>query len=116
MTGVAEPKSEPRPHSKALGGHVRALRQVRGITQIALAKEAGLRNAQLSKLETGGNVEVEQYELVARALKFRNALEMFRAPTDTAMRKLLRYWPLLDESARTDLAQQAKATIDADAE
>jgi transcriptional regulator with XRE-family HTH domain len=98
----------------SLGRCVRLHRTAKKLNQIQLARKAGMSNNQLSLLEKGKNVEVEQYQRVARALEFRDALDMFRAATDPLMRRVWRYWPLLDEAARKDVLRQVRKTIEAD--
>jgi transcriptional regulator with XRE-family HTH domain len=101
---------------QALGEWVRTVRRARKMTQRAVEAKTGLRHEQVSRLENGANVEVEQYERIAHAMGFRNALEMFRAPSDPIMRRLTRYWQLLDDGARRDVLAQVKGMIDADEE
>jgi transcriptional regulator with XRE-family HTH domain len=110
MPFVAEPA---RPVS--LGVFIRRL--IAGkMNQLQLAEASGLRPAQITKIVNGGSVLSEQYEQVARALKYRNALEMFKAPEDVLTRRLLRLWAALGENdaARRDVLQQIKRTIDED--
>lgn len=97
-----------------LGHWVRTIRKAKSQTLEAVGAMAGIEKSQLSRIENGANVEVEQYEAIARALGFKNALEMFRAPGDPIMRRLQRYWPLLDDAAKKDVLQLVKGTIDAD--
>lgn len=115
MTGVAKARNRSEP-VRALGRWVRTVREAKGLTQREVADRAEMRYVQLSLLENGRNVEVEQYDRVAKALGFRDALEMLRAPGDPIMRRLMRYWPLLDDGARRDVLAQVKAMIDADEE
>lgn len=107
--GRAKEKELP---ARQLGRWVRTVREAKGLTQRVVAEKARLRYVQLSLLEQGKNVQVEQYQRVAIALGFRDALEMFRAPGDPILRRLLRYWNLLDESARRDVLAQVKASIE----
>lgn len=81
----------------SLGKVIRKLLGDRDLDQSEVATAARLRPAQMSKIVNGGSVLSEQYEAVARALKFRNALEMFRAPDDRYMRQLMRVWPALSD-------------------
>lgn len=101
------------PSSAALGRAVRSIRESRNISATELAKMTGLHKSQISKIEKGENVEVKQYESIARALNFRHALEMFRAGPDPQTRQLLRYWARLseDEAARRDVLEQVKGTL-----
>lgn len=107
--------AESRP-SVAMGQAVRTIRKAKKIRLADLSEATGLHISQLSNIENGKNVEVRHYEAIAKALGFRNALELFRAPGDPVMRRLWRYWPLLDEDARKDVLLRVKATIDADEE
>jgi transcriptional regulator with XRE-family HTH domain len=96
----------------SLGAFIRHLLAERGIDHASVAEKAGLRRAQMSKLVNGGSVLAEQYEAVAVALGFKNALEMFQAH-DVSMRRILRYWPLLDDKARKDVLRLVRAKIEA---
>lgn len=80
-----------------LGHVVRDLRKARGWTQeeMAVQPKADLSNTQISKIETGQNVEIELYDRCAKALGFRSLLEMFRSGGDPETRKLLRLWKSL---------------------
>jgi transcriptional regulator with XRE-family HTH domain len=104
----------PDPPSKELGAFIRRIRNERNLSQNDLADLINIRAPQVSRIENGGNVQVEQYERVARALGFRNAFEMFQAPGDPLLRRFLRYWPLLDEGARKDMVRRARAIHEAD--
>jgi len=106
-TGAAPPKVT----SKAIGGVVRIVREARGLTQKDLGALIPTDGGQISRLENGANVEVKLYELIARALKFRNALEMFRAGADAETKQLLRYWAALqdDHAGRRDVLEVARA-------
>jgi transcriptional regulator with XRE-family HTH domain len=92
------------------------VRQAQNLKQTDVAERAGIENALVSRLERGENVYLSQYDKVARALGFRNVLELFRTEPDPVMRRLTKFWPLLDESARRDVLKQVRAMIDADAE
>lgn len=111
---VTQPK-RPRPVPR-LGALARLLRQSRGLTQVKLAAKSGLTNDLISRLEKGENIQIENYETYAKALGYKGVLEMFRAGSDPAMRRLLRYWPLLDDAARKAVLVQVKGMIDADEE
>lgn len=72
-----------------------------------------MRQAQLSLLERGDNVGIEFYDRAARALRFRNALELFTSGGDDLTRRLLRLWKSLpDDEARTDVLRLIQGWID----
>ena len=98
---------------KAIGQFVREIRERSDVSQIALATKAGLRNELLSRLEKGENVEIIQYERVAKALGFRGgALEMFRTGNDRLLRDMLKFWRALpDDEARTDALRLMKRSL-----
>lgn len=98
-----------------LGHFVRRLREQRGLSQGETAAKAEMRQAQLSLLESGENVEIRFYDKVARAIGFRGALDMFMSGGDEKTRRLLRFWRALpDEEARTDVLQLMRDQIVAD--
>lgn len=87
------------------------------MTATDVAIKAGMRNAQMSAVESGANVEVQFYERIAIALGYRGALEMFTSGGDPSTRKLLRLWRALpDEAARKDVLKLMRELIVADAE
>ena len=117
---LAVPRKASKPRQKLevpeLGRWVRTVRQYRKRSQKQVAEATGIDKAQISRIEAGWNCEVEQYEAIARALHYRSALDMFRSPGDPIMRRVQRYWPLLDAAARRDVLEQVKASIDAERE
>lgn len=100
-----------------LGEFVRLTRERKGLTQIAVATAADMRNTQVSLLETGANVEVQFYERIAQALGFRGSLEMFQSGGDDLTRRMLKLWKALpDDEARKDVLRLMRQQIVADAE
>lgn len=84
-----------------LGHQVRTMRKAAGITHEKLAAKAKMRAPQISLLETGHNVESRQYTVIAKALGYRGALELFRATdTDPMKTHADRAWLLLDEAQK----------------
>lgn len=120
MNGVAVticgvPK-KPMPYAK-LGAYVRSAREAKRMTATEVATKAGMRNAQMTAVESGANVEVQFYERIAIALGYRGALEMFTSGGDALTVKLLRLWRALpDDEARKDALRSIREQILADAE
>lgn len=55
---------------KTVGASVRALRERRGLTQVALAKRAGVMRATLRRVESGEHAAtLDTLDVIARALK-----------------------------------------------
>jgi transcriptional regulator with XRE-family HTH domain len=102
MTAVSE--SAPRPHA-AVGRYLRSIREQKYKTQTEFAEnsEPPIDNNQISNVERGLNVRLSTLALYARALGYRSLIELFRAPSDPGLRKLLRLWALLDDEERTDV-------------
>lgn len=95
------PRRPPDRPTLALGRQVKNMRTAAKLTTRTLADMAGMRQPQVSLLETGHNVEARQYTLIARALGFRDALELFRASdADPLRRHLDRGWALLDTAQK----------------
>lgn len=107
---------QPGPFAQ-LGHYVKRARERSGLTQGEVAKRAQMRQAQLSALENGANVEIQFYDKAARALNFRGALDLFTSGGDAQTKKLLRYWRALpDDEARNDALRQLKEQIVRDVE
>lgn len=107
------PDSDLTPFG-VVGRHLRALREAKGLTQLAFAKVSGLSNSRISELERGQNVYLSQYDKYAKGLGYRNIVEMFRAPADAQTRKLLRLWAALDDAHRNDVLNQMRDLIGGD--
>jgi transcriptional regulator with XRE-family HTH domain len=103
-TNIIEAVSEsgPNPHT-ALGRYLRSIREAKYKTQLDFAAQSGLDNNQISKIERGQDVLLSTLVRYARALGYRSLIELFRAPADPQLRKLLRLWALLDDEERTDV-------------
>ena len=72
-----------------LGTDLRALRQRRGLTQAALAAQAGLTRAKVLQVEKGlASVSAGAYAAVAQALGAQFLLEPYRRPTLEETRSL----------------------------
>jgi transcriptional regulator with XRE-family HTH domain len=102
MTAVSE--TVPRPHA-AIGRYLRSVREMKYKTQTEFAENSDppIDNNQISNVERGLNVRLSTLALYARALGYRSLIELFRAPADPQLRKLLRLWALLDDEERTDV-------------
>jgi transcriptional regulator with XRE-family HTH domain len=117
MADVAEakkgrPETKPERPYPAIGAFVRRIRESRGLKQGDVARQAGIRQPQITHLEKGGNVAVEYYDRVARVLGFRGALDMFMSGGDPQTRKLLRFWrSLSDDEARNDALELLRDQI-----
>lgn len=97
LAAPPKPRRSPDRPTIALGRQVRLMRTAAQLTHAELATMTGMRQPQISLLETGHNIEAQQYTLIARALGFRDALELFRASdADPHRRHLDRAWLLLD--------------------
>ena len=84
-----------------LGFHVRTLRKAAGVTHEDLSERTGIRAPQFSILETGHNVESKQYTIIAKALGFKTALEMFQTTDpDPLERHWRRAWSMLSDDQR----------------
>lgn len=84
-----------------LGRQVRLVRKAAGLTHETLAQMTGMRAEQMSILETGHNVHASQYTLIAKALGYQGALELFRASdADPKRQHLDRAWALLSDTQR----------------
>jgi transcriptional regulator with XRE-family HTH domain len=90
-TNIIEAVSEsgPNPHT-ALGRYLRSIREAKYKTQLDFAAQSGLDNNQISKIERGQDVLLSTLVRYARALGYRSLIELFRAPADPPLRKLLR--------------------------
>jgi transcriptional regulator with XRE-family HTH domain len=102
--------SEGKPFA-ALGRFLRSLRVAKGLSQLELAAKAEMDNAQISRMERGENVYLSQYQKYAVALGYRNLLQMFQAPADPDLRKLLRLWAMLDDEERKDVLAKVQDWI-----
>lgn len=112
MTRAHKKHQRSKLRVPALGAWVRQVRESKGLTQPDIAEMTGIHKTQLSRLENGANIEAEQYERIAQALGFKNALELFRTPGDPLMRTLQRYWPDLDEPTRRALVKRAREAFE----
>ena len=110
---VTEPK-RPRPFVR-VGNFVRAVRNARGLKSKEVALKAEIDPGLMTRIEKGENVELQQYDKVARALGFRGPLEMFRSEPNPLTRELLKLWRALqdDEEAQKELLAQVRDWIDA---
>jgi transcriptional regulator with XRE-family HTH domain len=61
------------PESSTTGDRLRELRRRRGLTQEALARQAGLSVGVVKKIEQGGGARIETYHALARALGVRTS-------------------------------------------
>jgi transcriptional regulator with XRE-family HTH domain len=108
--------SEHRPHV-GIGRYLRAIREQKYKTQTEFAENADppIDNSQISNVERGLNVRVSTYARYARALGYRNLIELFRAPADPELRRLLQLWRRLDEypQERKELLQIIRDYLDA---
>lgn len=64
--------SDPKATRRVLARNVRRLRSARGLSQEALAEEVGLRQAQISEIESGAsNITIDNLHRLAVALGVR---------------------------------------------
>jgi transcriptional regulator with XRE-family HTH domain len=95
--------AEERPHA-GIGRYLRSIREQRYKTQTEFADaQPHLGATQISNVERGLEVRVSSYVRYARALGYRSLIELFRAPADPQLRKLLRLWAMLDDEERNDV-------------
>jgi transcriptional regulator with XRE-family HTH domain len=106
-------ESTKHPHS-AVGRFLRALREAKYKTQIEFGAASRIDNSQISKVERGEDVLVSTYVKYARALGYRGLLDVFRAPADPQLRKLLMLWRRLEglPGAQTELLQLMKGFVE----
>lgn len=91
-----------------LGDIIRRHREAKGLSQIALAKAAKMRNERLSAVELGHNVHSKWPAKIAKALGFKGIVEMVvTVPNDKVMPQLWKLWPNLSEQARMDVLRSA---------
>jgi transcriptional regulator with XRE-family HTH domain len=65
-------RSDPKTTRRVLARNVRRLRSERGLSQEALAEEVGLRQAQISEIESGANnITIDNLHRLAVALGVR---------------------------------------------
>jgi transcriptional regulator with XRE-family HTH domain len=97
-------ESVPRPHA-ALGRYLRSIREMKYETQTEFADNSDppIDNSQISNVERGLNVRLSTLVRYARALGYRSLIDLFRAPADPQLRKLLRLWSVLDDEERKDV-------------
>jgi len=96
--------ADPGAPFAAMGRTLAALRKAKGLTQKEVAARGGLAsNNRVSDIEQGLNVQLSQLHGYAVGLGYRSIMELFRAPTDPQLRKLLRLWAVLDSAERTDV-------------
>jgi uncharacterized protein YjiS (DUF1127 family) len=108
-------ETEERPHA-AVGRYLRLIREQRYKTQTEFADaQPHLGATQISNVERGLNVRVSSYVRYARARGYRSLIEMFRAPADPELRRLLQLWRRLDEypQERKELLQIIRDYLDA---
>jgi transcriptional regulator with XRE-family HTH domain len=107
-------ESEHRPHA-GLGRFLRSVREAKFKTQLEFAAQSSLDNNQISKIERGQDVVLSTLVRYARALGYRNLIELFRAPADPELRRLLQLWRRLDEypQERKELLQIIRDYLDA---
>lgn len=107
-------EKRPRPFQD-VGRFVRRARERQGVTQLAAAAAAPMRNELLSRLERGENVEIAAYALAAKGLGFRSVIDLFRSGGDRQTARLLRLWAALpDDEARKDVLERVRRTVDDD--
>lgn len=104
------PSDNSRMGTKDVGLRLRHVRELRGFTQVALAKKSGVSQAALSELETGENRSPWGTNLVriAEALKVspewlatgKGQMEGYEAPLPPEAIKVARKWLKLTPEAR----------------
>lgn len=100
-----------------LGHAIRKVREDRHLSQRELAAKIGSHFSQVSLIENGANVEVQWYERVARALGFKDSLELFNSGGDDLSRRMFRLWRRLpDDEARREVLKVMQRVIVADVE
>jgi transcriptional regulator with XRE-family HTH domain len=97
-----KPPPRSKPICRDLGQQIKRVRERKGMTQAKVCDLTGMRAAQVSRMESGYNMESQFYARTAYALGCRNALEMFRQE-DPLTTKLMRVWASADDRTR-DLA------------
>ncbi len=96
-------KRERRITSPNLGVFLRKLIADRHLTLKEVYSKCGMRPAQMSYVLKGGNVQLDSYEKIAKALRFRDAFAMLTSGGDGQTARLLQLWRALPSpEARKD--------------
>ena len=100
-----------------VGAFLQQVRLSRRLQGKEIAERSGMRPAQVTHLQQGGNALWEYYDSFAKACGFKTALDMFTTGGDSQVARLLRLWKALpDDAARMAALRAVKQLVDADEE